>query len=75
VVGGTAPQRDDGGTTENEAQPSVGSESFSARERLKWEAEHSPSATARVSAARALLDDEPQRARREPEVSGSRAVV
>jgi hypothetical protein len=55
-----APQRDDGGTTENEAPTRLGSDSFSARERLKWEAEHSPSATARVSAARALLDEEPR---------------
>jgi hypothetical protein len=46
-----------------------GSESFSARERLQWEAEHSPSATARVAAAKPLLDDEP-RVEPEPEVSG-----
>ena len=46
-----------------------GSDSFSARSRLRWEAEHSPSATARVSAARALLDEEPRRVS-EPEVSG-----
>jgi hypothetical protein len=37
---------------------------------LRWEAKHSPSATARVSAARALLDDEPRPEVSEPELSG-----
>jgi hypothetical protein len=47
-----------------------GSDAFSARERLRWEAKHSPSATARVSAARALLDEEPRPEVSEPGVSG-----
>jgi hypothetical protein len=37
---------------------------------LEWEATHSPSATARVAAAKRLLDDEPW-----PEVSGPEPEV
>jgi hypothetical protein len=47
-----------------------GSESFSERERLKWEAVNSPSAAARVAAAKRLLDGEPR-----PEVSGPEPEV
>jgi hypothetical protein len=58
--GGGAPgaRRDAGGATENKVHEPVASDSFSARERLEWEATHSPSATARVAAAKRLLDDE-----------------
>jgi hypothetical protein len=42
---------------------------------LKWEAEHSPSATARVSAARALLDEEPRPDVSEPEAGVPRRGV
>jgi len=52
----------------------VGSDSFSARERLQWEAEHNPSATARVAAAKRLLDDEPKLEEPEPEADGPRGI-
>jgi hypothetical protein len=68
--GGVGAQREAGGSTGDRLHELSGSDSFSARERLKWEAEHSPSATARVSAARALLDEEPRPDVSEPEVSG-----
>jgi len=65
-----SPQRDDGGPSEHGSHGLSGADSFSARERLRWEAANSPSATARVSAARALLDEEPRPEVSEPEVSG-----
>ena len=42
---------------------------------MQWEAEHSPSATARVSAARALLDEEPRPDVSEPEAGVPRRGV
>ena len=66
--GGTAPQRKRGGPPHSGSHDFAGSDSFSARERLEWEAQNSPSATARVAAAKRLLDDEPRRVS-EPEVS------
>jgi hypothetical protein len=63
-AGHPTPGTRDARPPQREAPELSGSDSFSARERLRWEAEHSPSATARVSAAKRLLDDEP---RSEPE--------
>jgi hypothetical protein len=41
---------------------------------LQWEAEHNPSATARVAAAKRLLDDEPKLEEPEPEADGPRGI-
>jgi hypothetical protein len=77
IAGGvpTYPERNSGGPPQKGSHGLSGSDSFSARERLKWEPEHSPSATARVSAARALLDWEPRPDVSEPEAGVPRRGV
>jgi hypothetical protein len=72
--GGTSPQRNEARPTDPGSHEPAGSDGFSARERLRWEAKHSPSATARVSAARALLDEEPRQVS-EPEPEAPRRGV